>query len=347
MDFSQVDDYMKLYEKQNNIQSVTKQIEELFTSSKLKKKQTIKYETINILSENIAGENVDNIELGKLNINLYEKGLINFEHNSMFVIIYIPSYNSEIEYKYNNRFKNPIFQLFQSIYLNEYNYLDDPFKSQVYDYIEILKFEDTVQLQTVVKKTINYIKYSIKSRVKILEIEINKKIKEQVFEDTYLQNEIVFHKVLEEKYDLITQSENIYCFDLITTLAIEIDTEGLFIKNINLENIEVEYKNSKIREIIEEFSSDVPGINITKKYIANEDLYFVLLTECETDIDYITEYIKLFCNNKNYIDCREILNLLENKKIIIEDKMVEREEMEEMYNENKKEYEILVNDVFE
>lgn len=332
MDFSQVDDYIQLFEKKNNIQSESSKKEDI---ENIEKKQRINYEKIYIpneysSSEPMANESLETIEFGKLNTHLYEYGLIEFEEKCIFVIIYIPVYNSKNEYKYNNRFKNPIFQLFQSIALNEYNYLDAPLHSNEYDlnYIDILKFEDTLSLQTIVLRTIDFIKYSMISRIKRLENRIDVIKKEYVFEDTYLQNEIAFYKGLQQKYELMTQSETIYCYDLISTLAIEIDTEDLMLKNIDLETIEIEQKNNKIREIIEEFSSTIPGIGIgkgiPKKYIVNEDLYCVLLNECDEDIEYITDYVKFFCNNKHFIDCKEILALLESKKGIIEKKMVDR-----------------------
>lgn len=324
MDFSQVDDYIKLFEKKNNMkpESSKENIENI------EEKQSIKYEKIYIPNEYINNESLETIECGKLNTHLYEYGLIEFEEKCIFVIIYIPSYNSKHEYKYNNRFKNPIFQLLQSIDLNECNYLDEPLHTNEYDlnYIDILKFEDTLPLQTIVLRTIYFIKYSMTSRIKRLENRIDEIRKHQVFEDTYLQNEIAFYKELQQQYELMTQSETIYCYDLISTLAIEIDTEELMLKNIDLENIEVEEKNKKIREIIEEFSSTIPStdIGIPKKYIVNEDLYCVLLNECDEDIEYITDYVKFFCNNKHFIDCKEILALLETKKGIIAEKMVDK-----------------------
>lgn len=278
----------------------------------------------------MASESLVTIEYGTLNTHLYEYGLIEFEENCIFVVIYIPVYNSKNEYKYNNRFKNPIFQLIQSIALNECNYLDEPLHTNEYDlnYIDILKFEDTLPLQTIVLRTVDFIKYSMTSRIKRLENRIDVIKKEYVFEDTYLQNEITFYKGLQCQYELMTQSKTIYCYDLISTLAIEIDTDELMLKNIDLETIEVEEKNKKIREIIEEFSSTIPGIGISKgipkKYIVNEDLYCVLLNECEEDIEYITDYVKFFCNNKYFIDCKEILALLESKKGVIQKKMVDK-----------------------
>lgn len=329
MDFSQVDDYIQLFEKKNNIQSESSK-EDIEDIENIEKKQSINYEKIYIPNEYINNESLETIECGKLNTHLYEYGLIEFEEKCIFVIIYIPAYNSKHEYKYNNRFKNPIFQLLQSIDLNECNYLDEPLHTNEYDlnYIDILKFEDRLPLQTIVMRTVDFIKYSMTSRIKRLENRIDVIKKEYVFEDTYLQNEIAFYKELQQKYELMTHSETIYCYDVISTLAIEIDTEDLMLKNIDLETIEIEEKNKKIREIIEEFSSTIPGIGIDKgipkKYIVNEDLYCVLLNECNEDIEYITDYVKFFCNNKHFIDCKKILALLESKKGIIEKKMVDR-----------------------
>ena len=242
------------------------------------------------------------------------------------------------------------FQLFTSVEMNNYKYLHyKTFKNQTC--LEIVRFEKTQSFESIILKTMEYIKFSIKSRC-IKSLKREEKLKD-FWNTNYSSSNDNEEQTKELNTDIeasianlkeqILDCEKSFIFDekniVLKTEVIKIynttTSDVLFIKNVDLEKIERTNTIVSIKEYVDEFQ--IPDIDEDETYASNYDTFESLIKECDEKIESILhvkadEYVEIDKDTSSI----ELLVLLESNKVLIKEKMLELESMSSVLVEKEK-----------
>jgi hypothetical protein len=251
------------------------------------------------------------------------------------------------------------FQLFTTIEMKDYKYLHyRTFESQ--NCLELLRFGKTQSFEAMILKTMDYIKFSIKSRC-IKSLKREEKLKyfwnseyadsvdseEQTKElNTNIDASIAILKdqILDcEKKTVIDETNLVLNFEVIKVYSSN-SSDVLCIRNVDLEKIERTHIIAYIKEYLDDFY--IPDIEEDKTYASIYDTFEGLIGECDENIELVTRYSAIRKNTMDgkadeSADCddavyRELLVLLESKKILIKEKMLELESISSILIEKEK-----------
>jgi hypothetical protein len=311
------------------------------------------------------------INIGLIDIDLYENEYIKFDENCIFVLIYIPLLKSNIA---DTILKNTCFQLFTSEELDSKKKMVYPFN--YYDgYMKLLKFDALESFDSIVIKTIEYIKYNIKeentnyliSTQKVLET-LNFDLdgeRHYDFYDKYYNIDIeesieYYTNTIQLQQQLLLDCEKQFTFtldnelNLVSYCAMEIDNsfvDVLLIRNIDLEKKIKDKNHERICDWIANVklfldTLQIPDIDINDTYNNNDERISTLQYDCNGHIEYyehyVKEYIKDYKDYKDYNEdldiheSNELITLLESKKVLIEEKIAELESMSAILLENER-----------
>ena len=304
----------------------------------------------------IAEETNDAVELAYISNDGYADIEVTDNDNDNDKYIYVVICDSK-----NGNLDVVYFQLFTSVEINNYKYLHyKTFKNQTC--LEIVRFEKTQSFESIILKTMEYIKFSIKSRC-IKSLQREEKLKD-FWNTNYSSSNDNEEQTKELNTDIeasianlkeqILDCEKSFIFDekniVLKTEVIKIynttTSDVLFIKNVDLEKIERTNTIVSIKEYVDEFQ--IPDIDEDETYASNYDIFESLIEECSEKIESI-----LYEKDDEYDEaddsCVELLVLLESKKVLLKDKLLELESMssvlvekEKLLLENKKHNAVIV-----
>ena len=240
------------------------------------------------------------------------------------------------------------FQLFTSVEINNNKHLHyRTFESQTY--LKIVRFEKTQSFESMILKTIAYIKFSMKSKcIKSLQRDQDLKYfwntnysssndnEEQTKElNTDIEASIANLKqhILDYEKPFIFDEKNIVLKTEVIKVCNTNTSDFLFIKNVDLEKIERTNTIVSIKEYVDEF--EIPDIDENDSYESNKCVFESLIEEC-------SEKIESILNEKDdEVDedddsCVELLVLLESKKVLLKDKLLELESISSVLLEKEK-----------
>lgn len=246
------------------------------------------------------------------------------------------------------------FQLFTSIEINNNKHLHyRTFESQTY--LKIVRFEKTQSFESIILKTMEYIKFSIKSKC-IKSLQREEKLKD-FWNTNYSSSNDNEEQTKELNTDIeasianlkeqILDCEKSFIFDekniVLKTEVIKIyntnTSDVLFIKNVDLEKIERTNTIVSIKEYVDEF--EIPDIDEDESYESNRCVFESLNEECDGKIESILyekpdEYDEIDKDDEDDDSCVELLVLLESKKVLLKDKLFELESMSSVLLEKEK-----------
>ena len=246
------------------------------------------------------------------------------------------------------------FQLFTSIEINNNKHLHyRTFESQTY--LKIVRFEKTQSFESIILKTMEYIKFSIKSKC-IKSLQREEKLKD-FWNTNYSSSNDNEEQTKELNTDIeasianlkqhILDCEKTFIFDekniVLKTEVIKIyntnTSDVLFIKNVDLEKIERTNTIVSIKEYVDEF--EIPDIDEDESYESNRCVFESLNEECDGKIESILyekpdEYDEIDKDDEDDDSCVELLVLLESKKVLLKDKLLELESMSSVLVEKEK-----------
>ena len=243
------------------------------------------------------------------------------------------------------------FQLFTSVEMNNYKYLHyKTFKNQTC--LEIVRFEKTHSFESMILKTMEYIKFSIKSKC-IKSLQREEKLKD--FWNTNYSSSNDNEEQTKELYTDIEASianlkqhildcEKAFIFDekniVLKTEVIKVynanTSDVLFIKNVDLEKIERTHTIVSIKDYVDDF--ELPDINVDISYELNRCEFERLIEECNEKIESILNEKDDEADEADEADdsCIELLVLLESKKVLLKDKLLELESISSVLLEKEK-----------
>ena len=251
------------------------------------------------------------------------------------------------------------FQLFTSLDIENGKYLQ--YETFQCSNLYILRFENTNTFEYIITKTIEYIKFSIKSIcINLLEEILNNReeefnslwtniyysnIEDEDEEDEYIKeqkldiNDRIDNKI-EELQDHILDCAKQFVMDDVLISKFEViklynnDTSAvLFIRNIDLEQIENDNKIIDIKEYLDEFT--IPEINEDESYKTNNNIFQSLIGECDDKIELVKTYITKKIKEKD-LEFPTLLVLLKSNKVLLEDKLLELEKVSSILLEKEK-----------
>jgi hypothetical protein len=311
----------------------------------LEKKFIMKYKTNDISGYTIKSD--------ILCMKFYKKKYIQFENKCIYVVVYIPySTIDNIDIV-----ENTIFQLFTSDEMNNNKVMYNPFTpyKSYNDEISVLQFENTVSFQSIMVQTMEYIKFTIKT-INIKQLNFNMTSLNALEFDLYGENHYDFdddklqyieenivsyidHKKnsIQNKKQVLLDCEKEFIVEesdgelnLVSHCAFEIDNtrDKLYVKNIDLEKIEKEHILESKMECIKltELYLDeliIPDINENNTYKINEEILQTLYYDCVVNI----KNLSVFAEDDKSDKLGELIALLESKKLLIDAKMTELENM--------------------
>ena len=251
------------------------------------------------------------------------------------------------------------FQLFTSLDIENGKYLQ--YETFQCSNLYILRFENTKTFEYIITKTIDYIKFSIKSIcINLLEEILNNReeefkclwsniyysnIEDEDEEDEYIKeqktdiNDRIDNKI-EELQDHILDCAKQFVLDDVIISKFEViklyntNTSGvLFIRNIDLEQLEKDNKLIDIKEYLYKFT--IPEINEDERYKTNNNIFQSLIEECDDKIEFVKSYItkKL---DENDMEFSTLLVLLKSNKVLLEDKLLELDKVSSVLLEKEK-----------
>jgi len=300
----------------------------------------------------IAEETNDTVELAYISNDGYADIEVTDNDNYIYVVI-CDSDNGILNQIY--------FQLFTSVEINNNKHLHyRTFESQTC--LEIVRFEKTQSFESIILKTMEYIKFSIKSRcIKSLKREVTLKefwntnysssndSKEQTKElNTDIEASIANLKeqILDCEKTFIFDEKNIVLKTEVIKIYNTTTSDVLCIKNIDLEKIERTNTIVSIKEYVDEF--EIPDIDEDESYESNRCVFESLIEECDGKIESILNEKADEADDADD-SCVELLVLLESKKVLLKNKLFELESMssvlvekEKLLLENKKHNAVIV-----
>jgi hypothetical protein len=348
---SYLDDYDKVRKEQAKLQGIEE--DSMYDSDDSNTSDAINLEKkfiMNYKTNDISGYT---IKSDILCMKFYKKKYIQFENNCIYVVVYIPySTIDNIEI-----FENTIFQLFTSDEMNNNKVMYNPFTpyKSYNNEISVLQFENTVSFHSIVVQTMEYIKFTIKS-INIKQLKFNMTSLNSLECDLYCENHYDFDddkmqyieenivsyidnkkNSIQHKQQLLLDCDKEFIVEksdgelnLVSHFAFEIDntTDKLCVKNIDLEKIEKEHILESKMECIEltEIYLDeliIPDINENDTYKINEEIFKTLYYDCTDNI----KNLSVFAEDDKSDKIGELLALLESKKLLIDTKMTELENM--------------------
>jgi hypothetical protein len=222
------------------------------------------------------------------------------------------------------------------------------------DEISVLQFENTVSFQSIVVQTMEYIKFTIKSshtkKLTFITNSLNSLECDLYCENHYeFDDKIEYNEInivsnidykknsIQNKTQLLLECKKEFIFEesdgelnLVSHFALEIDNtrDKLRVKNIDLEKIEKEHILESKMECIEltELYLDeliIPDINENDTYKINEEIFKTLYYDCVDNI----KNLSVFAEDDKSDKICELIALLESKKLLIDAKMTELENM--------------------